>query len=154
MFNFQGNTETVTITANPDYTRLRCCGTNAINSVTSTFSCHTNDCMCRSDRMSSAIIAIQNGALGSCSNIDANSAAAVYIGYCEANGYTRPSFATTVTVSSPKGECNNYSTPTNLLISLLVALKGTLIKYHTFNLCWAMVVCTIVQRRVFAMVLK
>jgi hypothetical protein len=116
----------VTIAAAADCARLRCCATEAINSVTS--SCRTNDCMCRSDRVFSAI---QTGASESCQNaIDATSAVAVYTSYCRANGYVRPSF-TSGTVSSPEGECDKYSDSAKSLISLLVAIKGTLIQYRT-----------------------
>lgn len=91
------------------YTRLRSCGQEVINSVVSGFQCSTNDCMCRSDIMTSAIAAINVGALDSCSDnaIDATSAMGVYINYCESNNYTPPSFATTIFVPKPVGECNS-----------------------------------------------
>jgi hypothetical protein len=107
-----------------DYNRLRCCATNAINSVTSIFSCHANDCMCRSNRMPSAIFTLVSMSCGN--DRGATSAMGVYISYCRANGYDWPLFAN-VTVPSPEGECNKNPNSSKSLISLLVSFKGTVI---------------------------
>lgn len=116
------------MTAAAGYTRLRRCGTEAINSVTSVYSCRTNDCICRLDRMPSMVTAIQTGASRSCydNDVDATSAVAVYLSYCSTIGYTLHSFAN-VSIPLPEGEYNKSFNSSKSLISLLVAIKGTLL---------------------------
>lgn len=88
------------------YNQLRSCAQSVVDGVASVINCNANDCLCRSDIMSSAIVAINTSAVGGCSGnmIDATSAMGVYIRYCEANSYTEPAFAASISVLNPVGE--------------------------------------------------
>lgn len=88
------------------YNQLRSCAQQGLDNGVNQFHCNTNDCLCRMDIMASAIMAINATAIAGCTGnmIDATSAMGVYIVYCEANSYTKPSLAATISVPSPTGK--------------------------------------------------